>query len=189
MLAVLVNGMQNDIIRDGRPNQVGPLGRQIIPDVRKVVHAARSNYIPVVYVNACHSPQDPLVLAMGRAENSIQGTEGYDVIDELAPQEGDFIVNRRKLSGFFGTDLNIILKDALKVNTIVMTGGLLEFGMYASILDASQLGYSTMILSDCCSSRTEERGRYVLELLGFLNDIKIVTGDEFINRINSRALR
>ena len=186
---ILVSAMQKDIIFEDRPNTAGPLGTKILPNIRKLVQAARRNSIPVLYLNENHFPDDPMVIAMGRPQHCIQGTEGYEIMDELAPEKGDFIVNKRKLTGFFGTDLNIILKDALKVDTIVMTGVLLGFGMYGTILEATQFGYGIIIPTDCATDRTEERGKWVLELLGFLHDVHIKTSDELIDKMSSGAFK
>jgi len=50
--------------------------------------------------------------------HAINGTLGAEIIDELKPQPGDYVVKKRRFSGFYGTDVDLCLRE-LEVNNLV----------------------------------------------------------------------
>jgi nicotinamidase-related amidase len=43
--------------------------------------------------------------------HAVAGTSGAEVVPELAPEAADFVVPKWRYSGFFGTDLDMLIKE------------------------------------------------------------------------------
>ena len=77
--------------------------------------------------------------------------EFVKVIDELDPQPEDIIVEKRMLSGFFGSDLDFTLRNK-GTDTLIVTGVATWACVLKTAFDAVELGYQVMVPADCCSS-------------------------------------
>lgn len=88
--------------------------------------------------------------------NSAQAPEG------LRPQPGDYTIIKPRWSAFFQTELDLILR-RLDVRTVILTGTTTPNCIRTTCYDAIALEYNTVVLTDCCSSHTEEIQRVNLE--------------------------
>ena len=77
------------------------------------------------------------------------------MIPEIAPTDVDYVVPKRRYSGFYGTDLEILL-DELKVNTVIMTGLHAHMCVRHTTADAYFRGYKIIVPTDGVESFTEE---------------------------------
>lgn len=163
--AILVVDMLNDFIKPGG-KMVLDTGKFIIESSSRLIERARNNGIPIVYVNDSHRPglrQDREFKK--RAEHCIEGTWGAEVIRELKPQEGDFVVKKRRFSGFYETDLDLTLKD-LEIDTVVIIGVVTNICVRSTIHDAFFRGYKVIIPRDCVMAtgeREQESSLYDIE--------------------------
>ena len=118
--AILVVDMLNDFV-------YGALacdrGKAIVPATAQLLEAARKRGVPVIFCNDAHLKGIDRELKLW-GDHAIAGTEGAKVIPELNLSECDYVVPKRRYSGFFQTDLDITLKE-LGVETVVMTGFIL----------------------------------------------------------------
>jgi ureidoacrylate peracid hydrolase len=163
--AVLVVDMLNDFLTPGGKMVLegGPI---LIPPMQGLLDHARRANIPVIYVNDCHR----LRLREDRefkkrAEHCIEGTWGAQVIDDLKPEGEDYIVLKRRFSGFFETDLDLTLKD-LGVDTVIVMGVVTNICVRSTIHDAFFRGYRVIVPKDCVMAtgqREQESSLYDIE--------------------------
>ena len=115
--AVLVVDMLNDFV-------TGALkcdrGLAIVPKTKQLLDGCRQKDVPVIFCNDAHLKGVDHELKFW-GDHAIAGTFGAQVIPELGLCEKDFVVPKRRYSGFFQTDLKLLL-DELKVNTVIVTG-------------------------------------------------------------------
>lgn len=94
--AVLVVDMLNDFV-------TGALkcdrGLAIVPNVKKLLDAARKNGVDVIFCNDAHIKGVDHELKLW-GDHAIAGTKGAEVIPELGPCDGDYTVPKRRYSGF-----------------------------------------------------------------------------------------
>lgn len=88
-------------------------------------------------------------------DHAIAGTKGAEVIPELKVSEKDFIVPKRRYSGFFQTNLDILLTE-LGVKTVIMTGLHTHMCVRHTSADAFCLGYDVVAAKEATDSFTEE---------------------------------
>jgi ureidoacrylate peracid hydrolase len=134
--AVLVIDMQNDFgAKGGMFDRAGidvSLIQRAVGPTARVLTAARQAAIPVVYLKMAFQadlsdagPADapnwlrhhpvaigtPVQAPDGTASRIlIRDTWNTDILPELAPQAGDFVLYKRRFSGFYATDLDATLK-------------------------------------------------------------------------------
>ncbi|MCQ2143426.1 MAG: cysteine hydrolase [Bacteroidales bacterium] len=149
--AILVVDMLNDFV-------TGALacdrGKAIVPATARLLDAAREAGIPVIFCNDAHLPGIDNELKLW-GDHALAGTPGAEVIPELKASDKDYIVPKRRYSGFFQTDLDILLRE-LGVKTVIMTGLHAHMCVRHTSADAYQLGYNVVVAKEATDSFTEE---------------------------------
>lgn len=176
MYAVLVMEMQKDIVLEGGPAEVGEMGRTTVLKIQKFLDAARESKVPIIYANLCSIPGDPLFKKWPRA-HCVPGTTGIEVVDELKPKAGDYVVDIYAMDAFLRTDLEHILR-ASGVTTLIMTGLTTDASCLLTAMEAFQRWFDVVMVSDCCASWNEERHQRGLNYLKPFT--KILHSDEVI---------
>ena len=149
--AILVVDMLNDFVTDA-------LGcdraKAIVPATAELLDAARKAGVPVIFCNDAHIAGIDRELQIW-GDHAIAGTKCAEVIPELHLSVKDFVVPKRRYSGFFQTDLDILLKE-LGVKTVVMTGLHAHMCVRHTSADAFCLGYDVVVAKEATDSFTEE---------------------------------
>ncbi|BAK43618.1 cysteine hydrolase family protein [Eggerthella sp. YY7918] len=149
--AVIVVDLLNDFV-------TGALGcdnaRKIVEPLQQLLADARAHEVPVIYANDSHLKGIDHELKLW-GDHAIRGTEGAEVIPELEPQEGDYIIPKRRYSGFFQTDMLITLQE-LGVDTLVVTGLHTHMCCRHTCADAYCYGYDLVVPRETTSSFTDE---------------------------------
>jgi nicotinamidase-related amidase len=158
--AILVVDMLNDFV-------TGALkcdrGLAIVPKTAELLEAARRYHVPVIFCNDAHIKGIDHELKLW-GDHAIAGTKGAEVIPELKLCSKDYVVPKRRYSGFFHTDLDLLLKE-LGVDTVIMTGLHTHMCVRHTSADAYQLGYDVVVAKDATNSFTEEDYTYGLKYL------------------------
>ena len=159
--AVIVVDMLKDSINSEEHFGISAEAKKIIPNVQKLLENTRKKSMPVIYACDSFMPED--FFFKGRMKpHSLRGTEGSKVVEELKPQEGDYVIEKRRMSSFFRTDLDITLRE-LNIDTIVVSGIATQYCVLLTALDGIQNGFKVIILEDCCASHKPELHQRVLE--------------------------
>ena len=80
--------------------------------------------------------------------STVEGTWGHQVIDEVAPQEGDAVVNKFRTDSFFQTNLDMVLRSN-GIRTFIMVGFGAEAGQVPSVTHGVNIGYFAVSPRDC----------------------------------------
>jgi nicotinamidase-related amidase len=142
-----------------------------VPRAKQLVSAARAANIPVIFVQEVHRPDH---IDFGReldGEEDLHCIEGHK-LTEIAAEDvdfrpGDYHIPKRRYSAFFATDLELLLK-GLKVETLIMLGGLTDVCVHYSFVDGHQNNYYCRVVEDCVggSSRpAHDAARVAMEYL------------------------
>jgi nicotinamidase-related amidase len=122
---------------------------------------ARAAGVPVVYCNIAGRAgglgggRSPMADASREARAS-RGPFTSPVVAELAPVDGDVIVERTHgMSGFHGTELDTVLR-ALGVETVLTTGVSANLGVLGTAVEAFNHGYRVVVPGDCIASDPPE---------------------------------
>lgn len=145
--AVLIVDMLNDFCKEGGAMVLGE-GMEAVAPTQRLIAAARAKGLPIIYINDCHRAGKYDREFEKRAPHCIEGTWGAEVIEELAPQEEDYCIPKRRFSGFYQTDLDLVLRE-LGVKTVIATGVVTNICVRSTCHDAFFLGYNVIVPSDC----------------------------------------
>lgn len=171
--AILVVDMLNDFV-------TGALkcdrGLAIVPKTAELLKSARENGVPVIFCNDAHLKGIDHELKLW-GDHAIAGTEGAQVIPELGLCEKDYVVPKRRYSGFFRTDLELLLKE-LGAETVVMTGLHTHMCVRHTSADAYCLGFEVAVASDATDAFTEADYQNGMEYLKTVYGAKVYTVDE-----------
>ncbi|BBA97015.1 putative isochorismatase [Actinacidiphila reveromycinica] len=118
------------------------------------VRAARAAGVPVVYVVVDFRPGYPEIsprnkMFGGLPARSAGARPDNGVHPGVAPQEGDPVVVKRRVSAFAGSDLELLLR-AMEVDHLVLSGIATSGVVLSTLRQAADLDYRVTVLSDRC---------------------------------------
>ncbi len=160
-VAVLIIDMQNDFVKPGAILCVAG-AEPTIPAIKDLADHARKNGWKVIHVIRAHdkdginvdAPRIPL-FTDGKPGYCVPGTEGGEIVKELTPEPGDYVITKTRNSGFFQTNLDMVLR-RLGVKTVILAGTQYPNCVRGTAADAMSYDYETVICTDACSAKTPE---------------------------------
>jgi len=169
-IALLVIDMLNDFVK-GKLRIAKAM--EILPNVKELVEKARRGNIPVIYVNDAHTPGvDEEFKLWG--EHAVKGTPGAEVVEELKPGKSDYVVEKKRYSGFFQTHLDLLLRE-LKVDTLILTGVATDICVLHTAADAFFRGYKVIVVRDATATLTEEEHKKALKYMEKVYGAKVIS--------------
>ena len=148
------------IIGHVQPPITGLLGdnSDFLPQLRDTVATAHASDVPVIFVHiGFHKNISDLGVLIDGVSNPFDET--------VAPEEKDIVVRATGVSGFFGTDLESVLR-TLGVERIVLTGISTGGVVLGTLTDAVQRGFKVTVLSDLAFDPSPEIHDALLSLVG-----------------------
>jgi nicotinamidase-related amidase len=181
--ALMLIDMQRDFVEPGGfgetlGNEVSQL-RAVIAPLQAVLAAAREAGMTVIHTREGHRPDlsdcPPAKLSRGKpalrigdpgpkGRILIRGEYGHDIIDELAPADGELVIDKPGKGSFYATGLDETLR-ARGITSLVVTGVTTEVCVHTTVREANDRGYECLVLSDCVGSYFPEFQRYGLAMI------------------------
>ncbi len=157
--ALLVIDMLRDFVDEKGALFCGPDSRAILPFVGKALADARKAGRPVFFVADNHRPDDPEFRMF--PSHCVAGTSGADVCDECRPLPGEVVIPKRRYSAFYGTDLDLYLREA-GVNHLDLVGVCTNICVLYTAADARMRNYEVTVYRDGVASFDAEAHRFAL---------------------------
>ena len=175
--AVVVVDMQNDFCsKGGWVDYIGgdfKVLQQPVEPLNRLLPEMRNRQVPVIWLNWGNREDrlnlSPSVLHVyngdgegrgigdplpGNASRVLEkGSWGAAIIDELHQEAGDIYVDKYRMSGFWDTPLDSILRN-LDIRTVLFCGVNLDQCVMATLQDAVNSGYDSILLEDCCATNS-----------------------------------
>lgn len=173
---LLVMDMMNDLVHENGFSAasygVQVKERNLLENTAAAIAAARAAGIGVAYVRVGFSAdyrEAPLAspIFSGARKNGIFqfGTWGTEVHASLASQAGDFDIPKHRVSPFYGTSLDPILR-ANGIERLLLTGVSTNGVVHSGAREAHDRDYDVVIFEDCCAGATAEEHDHAIACLG-----------------------
>jgi nicotinamidase-related amidase len=132
-----------------------PQNEEVIPTIAKEIDFARSKEMLIVFMQHRYRADKPDTNLINMRPNCIEGSGGEDIDPRLpVDKKKDYIIPKRRYSAFFGTDLDLVLREN-KIDTVVIVGTKTNCCIRATVTDAYYLNYNVIVLSDCVATNSD----------------------------------
>ncbi|MEG0913972.1 MAG: cysteine hydrolase [Oscillospiraceae bacterium] len=160
---------------------------KIMPKVQRALEFCRSQNMLIIFVQHTHRANKPDKNLVGMRPNCIEGTGGENIDPRLeVDYEKDYIIKKRRYSAFFGTDLDLVLREH-KIENVVMVGTKTNCCVRATVTDAYYLDYNAVVLSDCvCTNSEVINDVHLTDIKKYLGTV--LTLEEFEQKISQGIL-
>lgn len=148
--AVVVVDMQNDFVRGDGALPV-PGAEETIEPIARLLAWARGEGIPVFYTQDTHREGDPEWEIWG--EHVEEGTEGWEIVEELAPEEDELVFPKTRYDGFYGTSLDHELR-VRGIDTLIICGTVANICVHYTAASAGLRWYDVIHPVDGLSALT-----------------------------------
>jgi nicotinamidase-related amidase len=175
--ALLVMDVQPGILdRLPEADREGYLAR-----VRTTVEAARRKGIPIRWVVVGFRHGMPEASARNRAFATYKQQAPAFLLDPrpaIAPEEGEVVITKRRVSAFTGSDLEVVLRSG-DVQHLVLCGISTSGVVLSTLREAADRDYRLTVLSDLCADPDPEVHRLLLEKV-FPRQAEVITGEAWV---------
>lgn len=184
---LLVMDMMNDLVSATGPS-AGTYGvqvkeRGVLDNTVKAIAAARAAGVPVGFVRVGFSPDyrecpPSSPIFSGARKNGLfkLGTPGTEVHPALGQRDEDFDIVKHRVSPFYGTALEPILR-ANGIERLILCGVSTNGVVHSGARDGHDRDYECIILEDCCAGVTPQEHANAIACLGRF--ASIVSSGEF----------
>ncbi|WP_062204085.1 cysteine hydrolase family protein [Demequina salsinemoris] len=145
-----------------------------------MVDLARSKGVPVVWIQEVHKPH---LIDMGReldgseGPHCIEGNPYTELASGLEPTPDEFHIRKRRYSGFFGTQLDIVLR-SYKADSVILIGGFTDICILYTAVDAHQRDLFLNVVTDIVHGSSQQAHDDALDMIEYLQRKSLVTSAE-----------
>jgi nicotinamidase-related amidase len=177
--SLIVIDMLNDFVRESG-SLVVPSAKDLLSNQKELLSKFRDKNSLIVYLTDSHLPDDDEFDKW--PPHAIRGTWGAEIVEELTPREDELVVPKRRYSGFFGTELDLILRER-GIETVIITGVLTDICVMYTSADASARGYDVIVATDGTGSTSSENHEFALNHMKEVHGATLASTKEIIHAL------
>lgn len=192
--ALILVDMQNAFLSDrGSDAKAGfdiSRAKQVVAPVRRLLERFRTVGAPVVFTQmSLHADYrdagllNEVVPEMRSLGHAVRGTWDWEIVPELAPKNEEWVVEKSRFSGFYNTNLEVILR-GLKVDTLVIAGVATNICVESTIRDAFFRDFKVLLPRDATASFSREVEEASLLSLGLVF-MKVTTSNAVLAALSA----
>ncbi len=168
--ALLLVDLQNDVLHpEGAlsgdfPARAGPM----LDAVRELVAWAHERGVPVIWLRLAFRPGhfDAVRDSMSRRAGAlVDGGWGAEILDGLGREPGDVVVTKKRPSGFFQTDLAIVLR-GIGVRRLVVGGVSTNWAVESTVRDGHSHDFEMVVVREAVATPFEDLHEASLRSMG-----------------------
>jgi nicotinamidase-related amidase len=171
--ALVVIDMQNDYVKLGGSLLV-PDAASTVPVIRRLLEVARAARMHVVYSQDTHRASDREWEVW--PEHCREGSWGWEIIAELAPEADEVVLRKLRYDAFYGTPLDHFLR-VWGIDTLILCGTVANLCVHYTAASAALRWYDVIIPRDAVSALDPFDLESSLRQTAFLFAGKVTTTD------------
>ncbi len=168
--ALLIIDMLRDFLEQEGALYIGD-SKKLIQNVNTRLREYRHQGDPVFYIMDRHLPHDAEFKMF--PTHCLAGEWGSEVVDILSPRQGDFLVYKRRYSAFFGTDLDLTLRE-LGVKELELVGVCTQICILYTAADARLRLYDVTVKREYVASFDEQAHAFALAEMEKTLGVKVI---------------
>jgi nicotinamidase-related amidase len=159
--------------------------RKAIPNIGQLLGAARSSRLLIVFIRTAAQTPDgrdltPRIRDLGVVP--LMGSREAEILQELAPQAGEVVLNKPAAGVCTGTGLDELLHNA-GITTVVLTGISYDGALEGSLRSLTDRGYGVLLVPDACATFHESLQEQLWKMeTGIIN---VVPSPDLVGRLQS----
>jgi nicotinamidase-related amidase len=176
--ALIIVDMQNDFVKEGG-TLVVPSAEPTIPGMQRLLERARASGVRIAYTQDTHFEDDPEYQIWPL--HCKHGSWGWEIVEELAPQENDLVCPKSRYDGFYGTWLEHHLAKVWGVENLVIVGTVASICVLHTAASAGLRWYKVVVPAEGISALTEFDQALTLRQVSWLYTGMVTRGVDEIN--------
>src|SRR3954468_1228070 len=165
--ALIIQDLQNDVIIEGGAfaDSGAPAhatAQNVVGNVAELAAACRAAGVPVIHIWYIVEPgasglkqNAPLFHGVKEADALVRGSWGAAPAEGLEPQDGDHVVEKMRMNGFYETRLDILLR-GLGTEQLIISGAWTNMSIEHTARHGADAGYEVVVTSDGTSTIDDE---------------------------------
>ena len=146
--------------------------------VADLMDKSRAAGIPIFHVHVGFSPDyreqpvhSPLFGPARKNEVFKLGTWGSDFHHSAEPRDGEVVILKHRVSAFYGTPLDLILRNC-GISDVFVAGVATDLAVQSAAREAHDRDYRVTVVGDCCASSSDQDHEDALRLLSKIATVR-----------------
>ncbi|WP_455139080.1 cysteine hydrolase family protein [Thermophilibacter sp.] len=164
-----------------------PQNREVLPRIAEVLAKCREKGKLVIFLQHCNRAGKVDEKAAAMRPNCIEGTPGIEIDPMLeVDAERDYVIRKRRYSGFFGTDLDLVLREN-GIRRLIVVGTKTNCCIRATVTDAFYLNYDPIVVRECVATNSDVVNQVHLDdIAKYLG--RVVSEDELFSMLDEGVI-